>query len=356
MAGMTPVPPYGGWIVAIGLSTGGLPVLRRLVADLPAAFAAPLLVVQHIGAHRSMLAQTLQGLGTLSARFARSGEPLSPGHIHVAPPDAHLLVDAATVRLSHGPKINYTRPAIDPLLRSCALAHGPRVIGVVLSGQLDDGTAGLQAVKDCGGLAVVQDPGTADAAEMPMSALDHVRIDHCVAPGALGPLLARLVQEPLPQAHAQAEPGAQRQRIAREQLASEGVNSMAFIGTDTEPTLLTCPDCNGTLSRIRESRPARFACHTGHVFSLNALAYAQRAESEQVLRGAVRALREHAVLLREQEAEARARGHLAQAQQAVQRAAAALEQSDALRALADTVLDGDEDATRGPREPGARGR
>lgn len=338
---MTQAPPYGGWVIVIGLSTGGLPVLRRLLADVPPDFAAAVLVVQHIGAHRSMLAQTLQASGSLPARFARDGEPLQAGHIHVAPSDMHLLVEPATLRLSHGPKVNYTRPAIDPTLRSCALAHGPRVIGVVLSGRLDDGTAGLQAVKACGGLAVVQDPGTAEAAEMPMSAIDHVPVDHCAPPDALGPLLARLVRAPPPAPRVEAT--TQRQRIAREQLATEGINGMTFICTDTDPTLLTCPDCSGTLSRVRDSRPARFACHTGHIFSLGSLAHAQRVESEHVMRGAVRALREHAVLLREVEAEERLRGHRTQARQAGHRAAAALDQSNALLALADARVDEEED-------------
>lgn len=127
---------------------------------------------------------------------------------------------------------------------------------------------------------------------------------------------------------------------------------MTFVCTDTEPTVLTCPDCSGTLSRIRGSRPARFACHTGHTFSLGSLAHAQRVESEHVLRAAVRALREHAVLLRELEAEQRTAGHKQHAKEAGHRAAAALDQSNALRALADTRLDEDEELGQPVPEPG----
>lgn len=350
---MTQNAPAEGWIVVIGLSAGGLPVLRRLVADLPAGFAAPVLVVQHIGAHPSQLARALDRCGSLPARFASHGEPLRPGQLYVAPPDCHLLVDAGALRLSHGPKVNHTRPAIDPTLRSCALAHGPRAIGVVLSGLLDDGTAGLQAVKECGGVAVVQDPGTAEAPEMPLSALDHVRIDHCAAPESLGPLLARLVQAALPVPAADA--ATRCQRLAREQRASEGVEGMAFICNDTDPTLLTCPDCAGTLWRVRESRPARFVCHTGHAYALGTLAHAQRGASEQVLRSAVRMLREHAVLMRELEAEERALGRKGQAWQAGHRAAAALDQSDALRALADRAPDGTQHAEPQWLQAGAGG-
>lgn len=296
---MSPTAVHTGWVVAIGASEGGAAVLREIVQRLPASFAAPVCVVQHIGAFRSNLDATLDRCGALPARFAQDGEALVPGRIYVAPPDAHLLVEPHIVRLSSGPKVNYTRPAIDPLFRTCALAHGPRVIGVVLTGSLDDGTAGLQDIKHCGGVAVVQDPATAEASGMPMSAMVNVRVDHCAAPLAIAGLLTELVQQ-APGTHG-GRPSQQYERIAREQDASEGRNNMSFICADTDPTLLTCPDCNGSLSLVRGSAPSRYCCHTGHSFSLAALEHAQHVESEHVLRTAVRALRERAMLLREVE-------------------------------------------------------
>lgn len=326
-AGGTQEQTETGWVVAIGTSTGGLAALGALLAQLPRDFAAPVLVVQHIGPYRSELARRLADSGVLPAREADDGEPLRPGMVYVAPPDAHLLAERHHLRLSHGPKVHHTRPAIDPLLRSCALAHGPRAIGVVLSGRLDDGTAGLQDLKLCGGLAIVQDPGTAEARDMPMSALDNVAVDHCLPAAAIGALLAHTVAAPPPPLH---WPEAAVARIRREHAASEGRDTMAFLCADTEPSLQTCPDCGGTLWQVRGSRPPRYACHTGHAFSLQVLARTQFTEAEHVLRSAVRALRERAALMRELEALERQRGNGQAALLAGHEAHAARHQADAL--------------------------
>jgi two-component system chemotaxis response regulator CheB len=328
---MNPPGVHTGWVVAIGASEGGAAVLREIVQRLPVSFPAAVCVVQHIGAFRSTLDATLDRCGPLPARFAQDGEALAPGRIYVAPPDTHLLVEPHIVRLSSGPKVNYTRPAVDPLFRTCALAHGPRVIGVVLTGNLDDGTAGLQDIKHCGGVAVVQDPATAEADEMPMSALINVPVDHCTAPEAIAGLLVELVHQT--PGLRQASSSREHERIAREQDASEGRNNMTFICADTDPTLLTCPDCNGSLSQVRGSVPARYACHTGHAFSLAALAHAQHVESEHVLRAAVRALRERAMLLREVESFERIHGRPIAALQAARQSVRARLQADNLLRL-----------------------
>lgn len=319
-----------GWVIGVGASTGGFAALHALVSHLPAELAAPVLVVQHIGPHRSALASMLSRCGQLPARQACDGEVLLPGVVYVAPPDAHLLVERHSLRLSHGPKVNNTRPAVDPLFRTCAIAHGPRAIGVVLSGRLDDGTAGLQDIKRCGGLALVQDPGTAEAAEMPMSALDNVAVDYCLPADAIGRQLARIVAGPPPR---HAPPADLLERLGREQDASEGRASMTFVQADAEPTLQTCPDCGGTLWQVKGSQPPRFACHTGHNLSLHALADAQLAESEHVLRGAVRILRERCLLMRQLEAHEGARGNLPAAARAGRAADAARQQADSLVGL-----------------------
>jgi len=184
-------------LVVIGASAGAIPVLLELATRLPAGFPAALLVVLHVGAHHSVLPELLKDCGALRARHAVDGLALQPGTIEIAPPDQHLLVEGSRVRLQHGPKENHARPAIDPLFRSAALAQGPRVIGVLLSGRLDDGTAGLGAIKQCGGLVVVQDPDDAEHPEMPRSALAHVAVDCCVPGSELAPTLQRLVALPL---------------------------------------------------------------------------------------------------------------------------------------------------------------
>ena len=190
----TSTPPRD--LVVIGASAGAVPVLLELAKRLPADFPAAVLVVLHVGAHRSVLPDLLKGCGALPARHAVDGQALQAGTIEIAPPDQHMLVEGARIRLQHGPKEHHARPAIDPLFRSAAQAQGPDVIGVLLSGCLDDGTAGLRAIKQRGGRVVVQDPDDAEHPEMPRSALAHVDVDCCVPGPELADTLVRLVARP----------------------------------------------------------------------------------------------------------------------------------------------------------------
>jgi two-component system, chemotaxis family, protein-glutamate methylesterase/glutaminase len=194
-------------IIVIGASHGGVGALERIVAGLHSHLNAAVFIVLHIGSStRSSLPATLGRAGPLPAAWARHAERILPGHIYVAPPDQHMLLAQGYVRTAHGPKENHTRPAVDPLFRSAALAYGADVIGVVLTGNLDNGTAGLLAIKDCGGITVVQDPNEALAPSMPLSALQHVAIDHCLPLDAIGPFLMSLTEtgggDPDPQSDA----------------------------------------------------------------------------------------------------------------------------------------------------------
>lgn len=220
------------------------------------------------------------------------GEEILPGRIYVAPPDEHMILEPGRVRLLHGPKENRTRPAIDPLFRSAAIAYGPRVVGIVLTGLLDDGTAGLLAIKDCGGVAIVQDPAEAFAPSMPRSALSQVEIDHCRPVAEIAPLLVRYdppppTAAPLP-ALMQVE-----QKLAVTGLSREV--ELAEFGTATE---LTCPECHGTLYEARDKRVLRFRCRSGHALSALTLLSALAAEREKSLWSAARAMTEEAVLTR----------------------------------------------------------
>jgi len=182
-------------IVVIGASAGGVRALRLLVSHFRPDFPAPLLVVQHIGAYRSLLPQLLSRSGPLPATHAVDGEAIEPGRIVVAPPDRHMLVEGRAIRLARGAKEHHTRPAIDPLFRSAAASFGPFTIGVLLTGLLDDGTMGLKAVKRRGGVAVVQDPSDAEMPGMPLSALRAETVDYSVGLAQMGPLIASLVAE-----------------------------------------------------------------------------------------------------------------------------------------------------------------
>jgi two-component system chemotaxis response regulator CheB len=293
-------------IIVIGASSGGVTALRELVARLPRGLPAPVLIVQHIGALPSMLPSILAAAGPLEATHAVDGQMMTPGRVYVAPPDHHMLVDGPLLRVARGPKEHHSRPAIDPLFRSAALSRGVDVIGVVLTGMLDDGTAGLQVVKACGGIAVVQDPADAESPDMPLSALKHVEVDHCLPLADIAGLLARL---------AATRPGAvaptplRAGPIADEHDLSlskgEPMDHLKAIGT---PSTFVCPDCKGSLWQVAGAQPQRYRCHTGHAYTLRSLEHAQAQATDEALWGAIRALQEKYLLLGTMAAASRAEG------------------------------------------------
>jgi two-component system, chemotaxis family, protein-glutamate methylesterase/glutaminase len=300
-------------VVAIGASAGGLRALRTLVSQLPADFPAAILVVMHIGTQPSILPSLLTAWGVLPAVHAEDGGPLLPGRLHIAPPDHHLLVTGDSIRLLRGPKEHHTRPAIDPLFRSVAVCCGPRVVGIVLSGHLDDGTAGLQAIKACGGIAVVQDPREAQVSSMPMSALRHVDVDHCLPSAGMARLLTGLVAQPAPQPEAATPP-----TLAREHALSvgpQGEEVVKNLQAFADPSTHACPDCGGVLWEVKDAKPTRFRCHTGHAYTLRTLAESMKESTDHALQIAVRALQEQAILLRRAAAASRADDALAEAEE-----------------------------------------
>ncbi len=254
-------------LIVVGASAGGVPALLQLTAGLPAALPAAVLVVLHVGAHRSMLPVLMDGRSPLDVAHARHGEALVAGTVRVAPPDHHVLVADGHLQLTRGPKVHHSRPAIDPLFRSAALAYGAQTVGVVLTGMLDDGTAGLQAVKSCGGVAVVQDPLDATEPSMPASALRHVAVDHCLPLAGMPALLTRLAQAPVA-----GGPPADHAALKHEQalLLAEG-DAMDHLRAIAEPTAFACPECHGGLWEMRDSLPPQYRCHTGHGFSERSL-------------------------------------------------------------------------------------
>ena len=173
-------------LVAMGASQGGVLALRKVISGLPGDFPAAILIVQHIGPEESELPSLLTEVGNLAATHAQNGERIRAGHIHVAPPNRHMIVADGRVELSRGPRENWARPAIDPLFRSAAEAYGKCAIGVLLTGQLNDGTTGLYELKRRGGTTIVQDPSEAEASSMPRSALDNVAIDFCLPLSRIG--------------------------------------------------------------------------------------------------------------------------------------------------------------------------
>ena len=260
------IKPY---IVVVGASAGGMEALKKLVAQLPSNFPGSLFIVWHVApAYPSVLPQILARVSPLPVAHAIDNEAIKLGRIYIAPPDHHLLVESGHVRVTRGPKENRFRPSIDVLFRSAARSYGKQVIGVVLTGLLDDGASGLYGVKEQGGLAVVQDPFDALHASMPMQAMKAVAVDHCVPIAEIGALLVHLTNETVEKegGHLVPEQMDIEVRVAREDNAFEsGIMKLGKLSP------YTCPECHGTLMQLKEGNIIRFRCHTGHAYSLNSL-------------------------------------------------------------------------------------
>jgi two-component system chemotaxis response regulator CheB len=283
-------------IIVIGGSAGAVEVLKTLVEALPSDLGAAVLAVVHIPpSSPGRLPEILQRRSALPVAWAVDGQPIETGRVYIAPSDQHLVVELGRVRLTRAPRENHSRPAIDPLFRSAALVYGPRVIGVILSGRLDDGTAGLWAVREQGGTSVVQDPDEAVHPDMPRNALEYTVADHVVPAGQLGPLLVRLAGEAVPSREEPVSPALELEvKIAMEANAlREGVMSLG------PTTPYSCPECHGVLMRVGEGGIPRFRCHTGHAYALDSLLASTTEGVEETLYNALRAVEETVLLLRE---------------------------------------------------------
>jgi len=299
---------YGGAvagkdIIVIGGSAGAVEALRAVVQKLPADLGAAVLVVVHLPpSSPGRLPEILQRCTALRVGWATDSELITPGRIYIAPPDRHLLIEDGAVRLTRAPRENHCRPAIDPLFRSAALTYGSRVIAVVLSGRLDDGTAGLWAVKERGGIAVVQDPEEASQPDMPRNALEYTDADHVVPAAELGPLLARLATAE----HATSNGATVSPQLELEvQIAMEANALQSGVLTIGPTTPYTCPECHGVLMRVEQGGIPRFRCHTGHAYALDSLLASVTEAVEASLWGALRAVEESVLLLREAAGHAR---------------------------------------------------
>lgn len=283
-------------IIVVGASAGGIEALRVLVAALPADLSASVFIVLHTSPEApGMLADILDRAGRLPAKSAKDGERIRPGTIYVAPPDRHLLVEPNVVRATRGPKENRFRPAVDPLFRSAAQTYGPRVVGVILTGYLDDGTAGLWTVKQLGGTAIVQDPEDAVVPFMPQNALAHVNVDYCLPLEEIAPVLVRLTSETAEEEGVYPVPKEVEieVNIAKEKQALDaGVLQLG------EPSNYACPECHGVLLQMKEGSLFRFRCHTGHAYSVESLLTDITEKMDDALWNSIRAFEEAELFMR----------------------------------------------------------
>jgi two-component system chemotaxis response regulator CheB len=294
-------------VVVIGASSGGVNALMTLLSGLPDDLPAAIFIVLHVRPDLpSQLPAILNRVGTLPVAHAVDGEPIRRGRVYVAPPGLQTYLHRGRIAVRRGPQENLHRPAIDPLFRTAAHHYKSRVIGIVLTGALDDGAAGLSAIRAAGGVAVVQDPDDADMADMPANALAVAGANHVVPLATMPSLLRQLVGE---------EGG---DRMAREVPleTAEEADGKDFRRSEEMgiASNLTCPDCQGTLWQIRDAGETRYRCRVGHAYSETSLDSAQIDSVERALWSALRALEERTALLRKLAEGARVRGHAAVAE------------------------------------------
>lgn len=277
--------------VVIGASSGGVRALRMLLSRLPQDLPAAVFVVQHQAAISGQLAAVLRAASKLPVLLVDREQRINQGQVYVAPPDAHMVIAGDTVLSTRGPEENRSRPSINVLFRTAAAERGSRVISVQLTGMLDDGVAGLDAVKRCGGLVVVQDPEDAEFDEMPRHALEAVEADHVMSLDAIPALLARLVLETAP-------PTTIPQDVAIEARLSGPARSTAGkVDAIGEHVSFACPDCGGPLWKVGAGGAAVYRCHVGHAMSARVLLGSQAQEIERSMWAAVRSLADRAATL-----------------------------------------------------------
>lgn len=332
--GSSPSGDGRGRAVALGASAGGVEALTRVVRELGASFPAPMFVVLHIPATAaSRLPEILQRAGALPAVHASHGDVPEVGRIYVAPPDRHMLINEGRIVLVEGPHENGVRPAVDPLFRSAAGWYGEGLIAGILSGTMDDGTAGLATVHARGGVTIAQEPSDALAPGMPTSAIENAAVDHVVSAPEMGPLLQNLLT------------GRTRQLPRRP----------PAVDASSDAIDLVCPECGGVLRQFVESGVLRFHCRVGHAYSPDALYTAQDMKLEAALWAAVRSLEESASLARRLAEDATRRGSRLTARKFHEREREAAERADVVRSAILAIGGLDETPAVGEPPPVAAG-
>ncbi len=286
-------------IICIGASAGGVPALVQLVSALPPDLPASIFIALHVSPYGpSYMPGILSRAGPLPATNPHDGQPIEKGQIYIAPPDRHLFIVDSRVQVVRGPRENGYRPAIDALFRTAALNYGPRVVGVVLTGTLDDGTIGLGHIHRRGGLTMVQEPTEALYPDMPLSAIEHVPVDYVLPIAQIAPALVRLsMEEVKPVREEQASPTPDASDVNGTEIVQQDKLEFEEGKTPNTRSVLTCPDCGGVLWELDDGQLVHFRCHVGHTYSLESLVAEQDETVEHALWSAVRILKERAMLM-----------------------------------------------------------
>src|SRR5215211_2105796 len=294
------------YIIVIGASAGGLQSITELMAQLTQEMNAAIFLVLHTPntAYGDLIMQKLQKNTVFTCKLAEHGEKIQARHLYIAVPDNHLLLKQGTMILGRGPNENRWRPSIDVLFRSAAVAYGSRVIGIILTGLLEDGTTGMQIIKECGGTCIVQDPKEAEYPDMPQSVLRHVKVDYCTSLHRIAYIIQEKAKNGVPEKHEIPQYIRKEAEIAER--VAIGINNMASLGGERSP--YSCPECGGGLWELKESGITRFRCYTGHMYTASELLERKRNELEDTFWIALRILEERRNLLQKMAQEEEGKG------------------------------------------------
>lgn len=285
-----------GYVVVIGASAGGMEALCTLVSQLGEDFPAPILVVQHISADASgnYLLNALQQAGKLKCVHATQGELVKAGYVYLAPSDHHLLIHGdGKLQVTKGAQENRYRPGIDPLFRSAAVGFTNRLIGIILTGYLDDGTAGMVAIQRCGGTCIIQDPNDAQYPDMPANAINQIEADYIIPVAEMGSVLVQLTGRKLP-ARKTTVP---KDILTEAKIAERVLSDLAAVNSLGEQVPFNCPGCGGVLWKIGKGKELRYRCHTGHAYTYKSLLAEQTSKIEETMWTALRMFEERRNLL-----------------------------------------------------------
>ncbi|HEX8545334.1 MAG TPA: chemotaxis protein CheB [Cytophagaceae bacterium] len=281
-------------IIVIGASAGGMESMISLLSYLPENFDASIFFIFHMGAGTSglHLQKTLRKSSKLKCKLAHNNEVIRKAHVYIAPPDHHMLIKDNKILINYGPRENRFRPCADTLFRSAAANFNSRVTGIILSGMLDDGTAGLSIIKQCNGIAIVQDPEEATFAEMPLSALKNVAVDYCLPVKGIAEKLVELLSDPLP-LETEVPHVIQQEAAISERIFGE-MNDVNKIGKKAP---YICPDCGGGLWEVDNAGLKHYRCHVGHTFSEAGLLRNHQENLENALWVCLRMMEERRTML-----------------------------------------------------------
>ena len=282
-------------VVVIGASAGGLNALKKLISQLRKDFPLPILIVRHISADATgnVLLDALNKLNTVKCQHGKNGDNLKPGYLYLAPSDHHLMIgEDLKMLVTKGAQENRSRPAIDPLFRSAAVAFRTGVIGILLTGYLDDGTSGMKAIKRCGGICIVQDPKEAEYPDMPRNAMNNVKIDYCLPISEMGVLLYQLIPQKL-----QKRKPVPEDVLIEAKIAERVLSDLSSVNKLGDQVPFNCPGCGGVLWQVEKDSSLRFRCHTGHAYTAASLLAEQTKKIEETMWTALRMFEERKNLL-----------------------------------------------------------